>query len=511
MDLKISDDLKYLEIQDIEETELKDLKLFLQQKIPNWRFHPLVKKHVWNGVVNFFENGKIPYGLWFEIKKMCKSYGYDFNILNKELLLDKDIKFETIKKELVDIFNEQEKYDLRNYQIDSIFRILKFRKSISEIATGSGKTLIIFFSIYFLKKLKHFKNFLIIVPNISLVEQTMSDFYSYTNNFNLNKDNLLIQPILGNSIKERDENCNIVVGTYQSLTKLEKDFFDNFDGVICDESHTAQTKSIQNIFKKLENVKFRCGLSGTSKVYNTQDANSFLLQKLLGPKINVVKANELITKGYCSPVDITLFYLDYLPVEKREMLWNIKKDKKVDAAKVLRFEKSLIINSDKRKKFIVDLICKMKDTTLVLFSNIKDSFGKDMYETVKQKLSDEDINIFYLDGSSNLDFRSIVINNVNKGKKSIIFASFGIFSTGINIPSISNIFLLESYKSDIIVKQSIGRGMRLYEGKQNVKIYDFIDDFSINNTKNFTFKQGLERKKIYKEEKYNLKEKDIKL
>jgi len=56
---------------------------------------------------------------------------------------------------------------------------------------------------------------------------------------------------------------------------------------------------------------------------------------------------------------------------------------------------------------------------------------------------------------------------------------------------------VESYKSEIIIKQSIGRGMRLLEGKETVNIIDIVDDFSYEKHDNYLLKHGKSRLEFY--------------
>ena len=83
---------------------------------------------------------------------------------------------------------------------------------------------------------------------------------------------------------------------------------------------------------------------------------------------------------------------------------------------------------------------------------------------------------------------------------------YGTFSTGISIKNIHNIFFTESFKSEVIIRQSIGRGLRKHISKNIVKIYDFIDDLRYtkngHESLNYIYRHGIERRKIYKEEKF---------
>jgi type I site-specific restriction endonuclease len=100
------------------------------------------------------------------------------------------------------------------------------------------------------------------------------------------------------------------------------------------------------------------------------------------------------------------------------------------------------------------------------------------------------------------------------GDDVIIVASYGTFSTGISIRNIHNIFFTESFKSEVIIRQSIGRGLRKHHSKELVKIYDFVDDFRYKDSDidwvNYTYRHGTERRKIYKEEQFPYEVQDVK-
>jgi len=93
----------------------------------------------------------------------------------------------------------------------------------------------------------------------------------------------------------------------------------------------------------------------------------------------------------------------------------------------------------------------------------------------------------------------------------IILASFGTYSTGVNIPSIENIIFASPSKSRIRNLQSIGRGLRLKDGKTTCILYDVADDLSYKSWKNHTLNHFLERVKLYSEEKFNVKISEVNL
>ena len=92
MELSLSDNKKFLVIDSCTELEYEQLKSSLTKKIEGWRFHPLVKKRVWDGNISFIKRNKIPAGLWKEVIDVCKQYDFQFtlnyitNIFDTELM-----------------------------------------------------------------------------------------------------------------------------------------------------------------------------------------------------------------------------------------------------------------------------------------------------------------------------------------------------------------------------------------------------------------------------------------
>ena len=113
------------------------------------------------------------------------------------------------------------------------------------------------------------------------------------------------------------------------------------------------------------------------------------------------------------------------------------------------------------------------------------------------KASDRDVYLVY--GKTPTEDRELVRNYVEEGTNAIILASYGVFSTGINIKRLHNIIFASPYKSQIRVLQSIGRGLRIADDKDELKVFDIADDMSTANRANYTLKHLKERIDIYNE------------
>lgn len=495
MVFKISEDKKFLILKDASEIEIEQLKLSLTKRIKNYFFNPLVKKKLWDGYISYFYNNMhIPIGLWGEIIDICKKYNYEVNILDLESLFDNNIKYEKIKQWIEEFFKDFELdgfNGVRDYQIDTVYKILKYKKCCAELATSAGKTLIIFLVIAYLLKNNLIKNILIIVPNISLVTQIIENFYLFNNK---NQLDLKIGGVYSGSIENK--NSNIIVGTYQSLSKRSLEYFKKFDVVVIDEMHKIKAASIKNILEKCKNTNYQFGLTGT---FPKEELDRLTLMAYTGPLINKIDAFFLQKEGYIAKCEIKILELNYASLKIRESLYNLAKHINLDERKKLYdVEKDFVINNKDRLNIITNIISKVTKNSLVLFYHIE--YGKMLYNKLKEICKDK--LVYYIDGSIDDGMREFYKKKMEQNDNIILIASFGTFSTGINIKNIHNIFLTESFKSEIIIRQSIGRGLRLHDKKDKLIIIDFVDNLCYKKWKNILYKHGLERQKIYEEQQF---------
>ena len=491
--VKLMDNKNFLQVVECSDIEFKQLQFSFRKKIKNWRFHPQVKRKLWDGYMTFMDSaGRMPVGLWNELIEVCKDHGFAVNFEDFDLFRSPYTKEEFLAwVEATSFFDKNgNKLQPRDYQVNSVWTILKYKYSISEIATSAGKTLIIYMVMAFLKHKSLLKRMLVIVPNISLIIQTYEDFQDYSNE----DSNLKLQMISGETSKVLNENTEVVIGTFQSLVKQDAQFFEGFDVVCVDEAHFTQAKSVKETLAKCRNIIYRFGLSGTLE--KDDFAERLTLQAYLGPMINKVSAEFLFKNKYATPVQVKVIKLNYIDSEIKEKLYEIRKRRtSIDGAKILDIERKLVIESEKRLNYICDLVNKTKKNTLILFHNVKANYGKRMQERLYELSKEKDI--FYIDGETDVEKREYFKQSLEEGHNKVLIASFGTFSTGISVKNIHNIVFSESFKSDKIIRQSIGRGMRLHESKTKTNIIDICDDFSFNGDKNFLIKHMEKRLEIY--------------
>jgi len=335
---------------------------------------------------------------------------------------------------------------------------------------------------------------LMIVPNVSLVIQAHEDFHDY--NY-MNRIPLKIQQIFaGQKIKS---NKNIIIGTYQSLTKKSAEYFAQFDAVLVDETHKAKSASIKTILQKCTNAQYKFGLSGTIPKDGTLDKLTLMSQT--GPVISEVKAAFLQEQGHIAKCFVKVIEMNYATDSQRLAFQELAQNK-YENKDVFQLEQHFVITSDARLEFISSVIGRVPRNSLVLFHRIE--HGKRLYEKLRQESNKR---VYYVDGGTDKDIREEYKKKMESGDEVVIVASYGTFSTGISIKKIHSIFFTESFKSEVIIRQSIGRGLRQHESKDKVLIIDFVDNIRTQEWDNYLWKHGKARQSIYKQEKfeYNIK------
>jgi superfamily II DNA or RNA helicase len=294
---------------------------------------------------------------------------------------------------------------------------------------------------------------------------------------------------------------NVVIGTYQSLVKKNKEYFEQFDAVIIDETHKAKSNSIKTILQKCVSAKYRFGLSGTIPKRGKLDR--LTLMAYTGPVITEVSANFLQKQGHIAGCKVKVIEMDYAPDSTKQAFMEMAMNK-YESKDVFKFEQNYVINSPGRLNFITNVISKIPRNSLVLFHRIE--HGKKLYEKLRQ---DSDKVVYYVDGGTDKDIREEYKKKMEAGEEVVIVASYGTFSTGISIKKIHNIFFTESFKSEVIIRQSIGRGLRQHESKDEVVIVDFVDDLSSEEWFNYLMRHARARQSIYKEQKFSYSVKKV--
>ena len=444
--------------------------------VPGAKFMPQFRTKHWDGKIRLFnvQTGEIYVGLLDKLIDFCENHKYKFELEHSKFYglpgdMNDSISLEGVEDYMKSICS----HEPRDYQIKGVYDALKYNRKLLVSPTASGKSLMIYSIVRYFTEQQ--RNILLVVPTTSLVEQMYKDFDDY----GWSAEEHCHRVYGGN---ERVSDKQVTISTWQSIYKLDKSFFKNFDVVIGDEAHQFKSKSLISIMSKLLDAKYRFGFTGTLDGTQT---HKLVLEGLFGPTYKLIKTDELIKKGYLSKLNIKVLLLKH------------------EGKKINDYEEEVqyLISNDKRNKFIKNLVLDLKGNTLVLFNRVS-THGEPLYDLINNNVS-ENRKVFFIHGGVDTEERELVRKITEEEKNAIIVASYGTFSTGINIRNLHNVVFASPSKSRIRNLQSIGRVLRKGKEKVSATLYDIADDITHNGKRNYTLNHLVERIKIYNEENFD--------
>jgi len=476
----------YLKI-DTEADIRRELSEYFCFEVPGYKFIPAYRNRMWDGKIRLFSyaTGQIYVGLYPYILKWCEDN--KIQVVDGTKIKDTDLDIEGVVGFIKAL---KIPLELRDYQKAAFIHGLKKNRCLLLSPTASGKSLIVYLLVRFnILRLKEKTNnkILIIVPTTSLVEQLFKDFEDY----GWNPDKNVHRIYQGH---DKETNKNVIISTWQSIYNLPKKWFNQFGMVIGDECHLFKAVSLTKIMTKLENCKYRIGLTGTLDGTKT---HKLVLEGLFGTVNKIISTSELQEKKQLAELKIICLVLQH-DKDVRHML----KDK------TYQEEMDYLVRNEKRNKYIRNLASNLQGNTLCLFQYVE-KHGNDLYNMIKEKA--EDKVVFYVHGGVETDDRESIREITEKSDNAIIVASYGTFSTGINIRNLHNIIFASPSKSRIRNLQSIGRGLRLKDNNSAATLYDIADDISYKEKENYTLTHFRERINIYNSEDFNYEIHNIEL
>ena len=449
--------------------------------VPGYKFMPAYRNRMWDGKIRLFNTmtGMIYAGLLPYIIKFAKDRGYEVTV-DRELYPENDY-YENAGYDLAKEFDSA--FEPRDYQNDAVAHALYNNRTLFLSPTASGKS----FIIYLLARyhVEQGRRVLIVVPTTSLVSQMASDFVEYNKNRPLN-----IHKIMGGIDKNVD--ADYTVTTWQSIYKLRKDWYEKFDVVIGDEAHLFKAKSLTKVLEKTPHIKYRYGFTGT---LDDSQTHKLVLEGLFGPVKQVTETKKLIDDGTLAEFNIKALVLEY-PENVRKINKNNDYQQEID----------WIVKNEARNKFIRNLAWSLEGNTLILFQFV-DKHGR----VLEPMLHREGKDVHFIHGGVDTEIRESVRGIVESSGDNIILASYGTFSTGVNIKRLDNIIFASPSKSKIRNLQSIGRVLRKGNGKNKATLYDIVDDLQYKSHSNFAVKHFLERMNTYSNEGFDVKIYNVKL
>lgn len=453
-----------------------ELRDHLSFEAPGAKFHPLVKNRVWDGIIRLYNpmTSLVYTGLRDKIADFCDSRGYQITV-DDRLYPGKEVD-DDFGYKLAEALKT--KFPPRDYQNAAVVHMIRSGRAVIESPTASGKSFIIY--LYSMMQTQLRRRVLVIVPTVSLVDQMASDFVDYNNGSPLS-----IYKIRAGVDKNNIEE-DIVVSTWQSIVKMPKKWFEQFDVVIGDEAHTFKAKSLMKIMDNMPHVKYRFGFTGT---VNDEAVNKLTLIGLFGSIYKVTSTKTLIENKTLANFNIKAIVLQHSKEVRKQV---IKSD--------YQAEMDWIVRNEARNKFIRNLAYSLKGNTLILFQYV-DKHGKVLYNMMKDS-DRHDVHLIH--GGVAADDREAIRHLAESSRNNIVIASFGTFQAGVNIVNLDNMILASGGKSKIRNLQSIGRVLRRGADKENATMFDIVDDLCYGSRKNFAVRHFEERYKIYIKEGFKV-------
>ena len=300
-----------------------------------------------------------------------------------------------------------------------------------------------------------------------------------------------------------DYSGDITFALVQTLVKnLNKIPQDKFGLVIVDECHrTAVNASSIGMFRECIEyfaAKHKVGLSAT---LSRSDGLEYCIPYIIGDIVYEIKEDNVnnkyvgifegeeiirFDKGlFQTPVVIHPIRTDYSLLDKK----GVYKDVFDRNGMTISFSKLIndIASDKERNDMIAKLVNGLSGSTIIL----SDRVGQ--LEYLKDKIK----NSVEIDGNTKKDAREKAIDDIKKGKKKVLLASYKIAKEGLDCKILQNVVFATPVKDYSVVVQCIGRCQRPYEGKDIAHVYDLIDD--VKNLNRF----WSERRKIYKKMNYS--------
>lgn len=485
----------YIQLASDEQYILKELSEYFSFYAEGYNYSPKFRARVWDGKIRLVNLKTMTTlaGLVPAIAKFCAERNY--------VLIDQTESYNKFVPDDLSGFDDWVQslnlpFTPREYQLATAKYGLQVGRSLMLSSTGSGKSMMIYLLVRWM--LKHDRKVCLIVPSTSLVEQMHSDFKNYASkdkSFDVDQQVHKLYAMIKSTDPYNDQ-C--IITTWQSIKNYDKTLYQTWDCVIVDEAHGCKANVIDGILKGAVNAKYRFGLTGT---LTGMVCHEYQITGLLGSVYQATTTKDLQEKGFLS--DCTIYMVDMkYPPEEAKKLWNETKLLK----KTYQDEVDFVNHHVKRQLFIRNLVCSLKGTTLILFRFRE--HGELLYKLIKEKVGNSRP-VYHIDGKVEATQREAIRQELkDPNSNAILVFSVATSSTGIDIKSIENLILSPS-KSKVQTLQSIGRSLRLCEGKSGAKVFDLIDDLRTGKRRNFLYNLAQKRLEFYSEQGFDVQFKQV--
>ena len=261
------------------------------------------------------------------------------------------------------------------------------------------------------------------------------------------------------SIKQ--PNCHVVCGSIQSVA-LHLDAFkdDDFDYLIVDEAHHAAADTYQKVLAYLK-PSFTLGLTATPE--RTDDKSILEIFKNTAHKLDIQTAVEI---GELVPVRCIRIHtnIDLTKVRFNSVQYNIRD-----------LESKIYV--PERNRLIVDTWMQYvkNKRTVVFCASVKHA------EQIAEMFREQGVSAVAVSGgmkqSERKEFQDKFVNHDIQ-----VLCACDLLNEGWDCPETEVLFMARPTMSKVLYTQQLGRGMRLFEGKESLMVFDFVDNASQYNT-----------------------------
>jgi superfamily II DNA or RNA helicase len=477
------------------ELDLQDNFKFL---VPGAKYDRRVKAGKWDGYKNLYNRRtrRMYTGLLLRVLVLCEQKGWSTQ-LDPDLMTGSDVLEDEDLDQLLQLIEPHDEglpIEMYDYQREGVKYMISMDRSTSLAATSAGKSLMLYVAvrIYQLLEEMNDKTIFIVVPSVSLVEQLYNDFDNYSSfkgsNWSVGSQ---VQKIAGKYSKQ--VNHPIVITTWQSMDKLPYHIYEDMGALFVDETHTASANVLTSIVERCINTPFRHGVTGT---LDGSECNEMVIEGLLGPIKRIVDARTIIDQGRASDLHIHMTMLSHPHHIRQE----VEREKsKLPPKQRYHKEVEIVEQLQYRRDFILDLVSSIPGNSLALFDHVE-GYGRELYAAYKE----DHPNTFLIIGEVESAVREEIRQTMEQYDDATIFASFKTMQQGVSIKKLQNLFLVSSSKSIIRILQSIGRMMRMHHTKEFARVFDIVDDLSLDGESNYMMQHAQERVEIFHKEKYKI-------
>lgn len=267
--------------------------------------------------------------------------------------------------------------------------------------------------------------------------------------------------ILTGEVKENEHNCDVLFASKDTLRQPETllSFKPNtFDYIVVDEVHHGQSLSYKDIFSYFT-PRFMLGMTATPDRLDRKD----IFELFDYQKIYEVTLQEAIDDGYLVPYDY----------------YGLTDD--IDYSRI-RFEGNRYRVADLEKLLIVP---KRNEAILSEYLD-KGNRDKAIGFCVSIKHAERMAELFQKHGipaaavTSETPNRDELIERFRNNELNVAF-TVDLFNEGMDFPNVRVLLFLRPTESKTVFTQQLGRGLRLCDGKERVRILDFIGNYKRAN------------------------------